>query len=143
MIKEERSSIARQSNERATQREIGLSVENPHRKGYPPSVFALLPRLIERTGVGAMAGNDNGYVYRLAEGDDNSDPIVDIARASLDGQVMLSRSLADMAHYPAIDLAGSVSRVMPAIVSGEIRTYTDLDAFGLSINKTLIDTGGS
>ena len=103
------------------QREIGLSVgEPPTAKGYPPSVFALLPKLIERTGVGANGHGTITSIYTvLAEGDDASDPVVDIARASLDGQVMLSRKLADMAHYPAIDLAGSVSRVMPSIVSGE------------------------
>ena len=97
------------------QREIGLSVgEPPTAKGYPPSVFALLPKLIERTGVGANGHGTITSIYTvLAEGDDTSDPVVDIARASLDGQVMLSRKLADMAHYPAIDLAGSVSRVMP------------------------------
>lgn len=103
------------------QREIGLSVgEPPTAKGYPPSVFALLPKLIERTGVGANGHGTITSIYTvLAEGDDASDPVVDIARASLDGQVMLSRKLADMAHYPAIDLAGSVSRVMPSIVSSE------------------------
>ncbi len=103
------------------QREIGLSVgEPPTAKGYPPSVFALLPKLIERTGAGANGHGTITSIYTvLAEGDDTSDPVVDIARASLDGQVMLSRKLADMAHYPAIDLAGSVSRVMPSIVSGE------------------------
>lgn len=103
------------------QREIGLSVgEPPTAKGYPPSVFALLPKLIERTGVGANGHGTITSIYTvLAEGDDTSDPVVDIARASLDGQVMLSRKLADMAHYPAIDLAGSVSRVMPSIVSGD------------------------
>ncbi len=100
------------------QREIGLAVgEPPTAKGYPPSVFALLPQLIERAGVGRFGhGSITAFYTVLAENDDESDPIVDIARASLDGQVMLSRSLADVAHYPAIDLAGSVSRVMPSVV---------------------------
>ncbi|MEC9248272.1 MAG: FliI/YscN family ATPase, partial [Pseudomonadota bacterium] len=103
------------------QREIGLAVgEPPTAKGYPPSVFALLPQLIERAGVGRHGfGSITAFYTVLAENDDESDPIVDIARASLDGQVMLSRSLADVAHYPAIDLTGSVSRVMPSIVDSE------------------------
>ncbi len=96
------------------QREIGLAIgEPPTAKGYPPSVFALLPNLIERTGVGRHGYGSITAIYTvLAEGDDAQDPIVDIARASLDGQVMLSRKLADASHYPAIDLNGSISRVM-------------------------------
>jgi flagellum-specific ATP synthase len=103
------------------QREIGLAIgEPPTAKGYPPSVFALLPNLIERGGVGRHGYGSITSIYTvLAEGDDASDPIVDIARASLDGQVMLSRRLADQAHYPAIDLNGSISRVMQTLVNGD------------------------
>jgi flagellum-specific ATP synthase len=103
------------------QREIGLAIgEPPTAKGYPPSVFALLPNLIERGGVGRHGhGSITSFYTVLAEGDDASDPIVDIARASLDGQVMLSRTLADQAHYPAIDLNGSISRVMQTIVDSD------------------------
>ena len=99
------------------QREIGLAVgEPPTAKGYPPSVFSLLPKLIERSGTGrAGEGTITAMYTLLAEGDDLNDPIVDIARASLDGQVVLSRTLADAAHYPAIDLMGSISRLMPII----------------------------
>lgn len=97
------------------QREIGLAVgEPPTTKGYPPSVFSFLPRLIERSGTGrANEGTITAIYTLLAEGDDLNDPVVDIARASLDGQVILSRALADAAHYPAIDLNGSISRLMP------------------------------
>ena len=99
------------------QREIGLAIgEPPTSKGYPPSVFSLLPNLIERTGTGSAGQGTITALYTLlAEGDDLQDPVVDLARASLDGQVVLSRALADVAHYPAIDLAGSISRLMPAI----------------------------
>ena len=103
------------------QREIGLAIgEPPTAKGYPPSVFGLLPNLIERGGVGRHGHGSITAIYTvLAEGDDAADPIVDIARASLDGQVMLSRKLADSAHYPAIDLTGSISRLMQSLLSNE------------------------
>jgi len=103
------------------QREIGLAIgEPPTAKGYPPSVFGLLPNLIERGGVGRHGHGSITAIYTvLAEGDDAADPIVDIARASLDGQVMLSRKLADSAHYPAIDLTGSISRLMQTLLSSE------------------------
>ena len=103
------------------QREIGLAIgEPPTAKGYPPSVFGLLPNLIERGGVGRHGHGSITAIYTvLAEGDDAADPIVDIARASLDGQVMLSRKLADSAHYPAIDLTGSISRLMQTLLSRE------------------------
>jgi flagellum-specific ATP synthase len=104
------------------QREIGLAIgEPPTAKGYPPSVFAMLPRLIERSGVGRHGHGSITAMYTvLAEGDDRADPIVDIARASLDGQVLLSRTLADAAHYPAIDLSGSISRVMSNLVNSDV-----------------------
>ncbi len=103
------------------QREIGLAVgEPPTSKGYPPSVFGLLPNLIERAGVGRHGLGSITAIYTvLAEGDDAHDPVVDLAPASLDGQVMLSRPLAGAAHYPAIDLNGSISRIMPSLIDSE------------------------
>ena len=83
-------------------------------------MFSLLPKLIERVGVGpGPQGSISAFYTVLAEGDDRSDPIVDIARATLDGQIMLSRELADAAHYPAIDLEGSISRVATNLVSAD------------------------
>ena len=103
------------------QREIGLAIgEPPTTKGYPPSVFGLLPSLIERVGMGRIGeGSISAFYTVLAENDDRSDPVVDISRATLDGQIMLSRKLADASHYPAIDLEGSISRIADKIASKE------------------------
>ncbi|MFC7499881.1 FliI/YscN family ATPase [Enterovirga sp. GCM10030262] len=103
------------------QREIGLSLgEPPTVKGYPPSALGLIPRLVERAGADSRTGGSITALYTvLADGDDTDDPIVDSARAIVDGHIILSRSLAEQGVYPAIDIGRSLSRVMADVVTPE------------------------
>ncbi|WP_300173626.1 flagellar protein export ATPase FliI [uncultured Aliivibrio sp.] len=128
------------------QREIALSVgEPPATKGYPPSVFAKLPALVERAGNGNEdQGSITAFFTVLTEGDDLQDPIADASRAILDGHIVLSREMADAGHYPAIDVEKSVSRVMPQITDEEHMLMSKAVRQVLSIcrkNQDLVSIG--
>lgn len=129
------------------QREIALSLgEPPVSRGYPPSVFNLLPQLLERAGNGENSQGSLTAIYTvLAEGDDQQDPVVDSARAILDGHIVLSRTLAEQGHYPAIDINASISRCMSSCTDEEhVRTANrvrQLNANYLQV-KELLPLGG-
>ncbi|MDX1250746.1 MAG: flagellar protein export ATPase FliI [Gammaproteobacteria bacterium] len=128
------------------QREIALAIgEPPATKGYPPSVFAKLPQLVERAGTSDESGGSITAFYTvLAEGDDQQDPITDAARAILDGHIVLSRQLAEAGHYPAIDIEASISRVMTEVTSAghqnTARRFKQLYS-SYQQNKDLINIG--
>jgi len=108
------------------QREIGLSVgEPPTTKGYTPSVFSLLPKLLERTGKLDGSGSITGLYTILVEGDDFNEPVADAARSILDGHITLTRELANRGHYPAVDVLQSISRVMIDVVDDEQRNMAN------------------
>lgn len=128
------------------QREIALSLgEPPATKGYPPSAFALIPKLVESAGNSESEGSMTAIYTVLAEGDDQQDPIVDSARAVLDGHIVLSRALAESGHYPAIDIGQSISRCMSQVTEKEhqksARVMKQLYASYMTI-KPLIPLGG-
>jgi flagellum-specific ATP synthase len=127
------------------QREIGLSVgEPPTSRGYTPSVFAALPRLLERGGTAEGKGAITAIYTVLVEGDDLNDPVADSMRATLDGHIVLSRELANHGHFPAIDLLHSVSRLLPDIANAEERELAQKAVAALSVHaksRDLIDVG--
>lgn len=128
------------------QREIALAIgEPPATKGYPPSVFAKLPALVERAGNGISGGGSITAFYTvLTEGDDQQDPIADSARAILDGHIVLSRRTAEAGHYPAIDIEASISRAMTALISEQhyarVRTFKQLLS-SFQRNRDLVSVG--
>jgi len=127
------------------QREIALAIgEPPVTRGYPPSVFAKLPQLVERAGTGPHGGSVTAFYTVLMEADDHNDPIVDAARAVLDGHIVLSRELADAGIYPAIDIEASISRAMLSLTTAEHRRaahrFRELSA-AYARNRDLIAVG--
>jgi len=127
------------------QREIGLSIgEPPTARGYTPSVFAALPRLLERAGTAKGKGTVSGVYTVLVEGDDINDPIADSMRAVLDGHIVLSRELANHGHYPAIDLLNSTSRLLDDLVAPQekeliLKAIGAISAYARS--RDLVDVG--
>lgn len=128
------------------QREIALAIgEPPATKGYPPSVFAKMPQLVERAGNGCSgSGSITAFYTVLTEGDDQQDPIADSARAILDGHIVLSRGLSDQGHYPAIDVEASISRVMTNLITPQqfelVRRFKSLYA-RYNRSRDLINVG--
>lgn len=127
------------------QREVGMTAgEPPTTRGYTPSVFALLPKLLERSGTSDNAGSITGVYTVLVEGDDLMEPIVDAVRSILDGHIVLSRDLASQGHYPAIDVLESISRLMADIVSEAHQNAADSLREMMATyqeNQTLINIG--
>tara|TARA_B100000575_G_scaffold224586_1_gene185058 strand:- start:59 stop:1375 length:1317 start_codon:yes stop_codon:yes gene_type:complete len=128
-------------------REVGLALgEQPTSKGYPPSVISMIPNLIERTGAGGEnEGSITSFYTILADSDDTNDPVVDTARAILDGHIVLSREFAQLGIFPAIDLNQSLSRVMNSIINDEHKKKAEFIKKMFSIyqeNKDLVLMGG-
>ncbi len=126
------------------QREIGLTVgEPPATRGYPPSVFAILPKLLERVGM-SEKGSISGIYTVLVDGDDHNEPIADAVRGILDGHIVLSRELASRNHYPSIDVLQSISRLMNDVADSEIKMLAAKIRQHLAVfqdAKDLIDIG--